>query len=150
MQINSNFIRDNTYIGIRTTSNDMIDIQGNEIWNHTGDTGIQIWNSQNITVDNNHLDDNGGNGFDDWDSSIYSEGGSDIVISNNQVLNSNYFAIRIWDQPDIVIEGNNIENTLASASVMVLEDIWDHGSVNGNTISSTGWHAIFVDSCYDV
>jgi parallel beta-helix repeat protein len=143
----NNIIYENSVTGIIFEDSSDFHVEGNDILNHTGATGIYIWNSQGITVHDNYMDGNGGSGGVDEYSTIYSEGSTGIVITNNYITNSNQYGLRAQYQPDIVAENNQFINNVGGGAIVIFLEITNFGVVNNNTVSNAGWHGIFVDGC---
>lgn len=144
--INNN-IHENAVTGIIFEDSSNFHVEGNDILNHTGSTGIFIWDSQGITVHDNFLDGNGGAGGVDEYSTIFSEGSTGVVITNNYITNSNQYGMRAQYQPDIVVENNQFVNNLGGGAIVIFVEITNNGLVNNNSVINSGFHGIFVDGC---
>jgi hypothetical protein len=144
--INNN-IYENTNSGITFEDSSNFHIEGNNIINNTGVSGIYIWNSQDITVHDNYLDGNGGSGSWDEYSSFYSEESTGIIFTNNYITNSNQYGFRAQYQPDIVVENNQFINNVGGGAIAIFLGITNFGLFNNNTVSIAGWHGVYVDGC---
>jgi parallel beta-helix repeat protein len=147
--LKGNSLDDNLYVGIDLFYSTNIRIEENNILNHTGTfpnsgTGVYIWESQDITVHNNYFDGNGGTLQIDEQSQIYSEGTSQLTITDNYFTNSGLYGMRVHSQTDVVAENNTFEDNLGNGAIMIFLDISDFGLVNNNLISNAGWTGIIV------
>jgi parallel beta-helix repeat protein len=152
IQIIDNDIYENRDVGIFIANSFFIDIEENNILNHTGSafypgTGTYILSSDSVSVHNNYFDGNGGTALVDANAAIYGYSGSDISVTNNIVVNSNLFALRLENMLTAVADNNRFENNLGIGAIMIFTDILLGGRANNNTIINAGWTGILVGGC---
>jgi parallel beta-helix repeat protein len=115
--------------------------------NHSGDTGIYIYNVNNATVKNCTVADYtyGINLTDTYSSTLYYTGYDDnnwsIVLDSAN--NTNVSSAAMWQHCDIGIEVNDAHNNNINGNIYGC-DIWDFRSEGGstnNTITSLSMHS---------
>ncbi len=122
-------LADGGYVGYNTLSS----ITGT-------DRGISTYANDDVTIEHNHILNIAGDG-------IVAYNGDDLTVEHNQILDVGGIAIQVGNHVGTGIK--ILENTITNPGQKGI-NYWagTGGLISGNTITGSGWEAIFTDAEY--